>query len=139
MRKSLILFLLICACCAHRQPSSAGQALSDALLVRADTYKAGCRYLEALSLYRDIAMNPAWAERAGAPLYLSMAGIYRGYLGDTAQADLWYGRYQALSPGLLLHRPLTQGLLQPISPCRPAYGFSLPTAQTRCASPPAPL
>ncbi len=33
MRKSLVLVLLICACCAHRLPSSAGQVLSDALLV----------------------------------------------------------------------------------------------------------
>ena len=99
MRKILVLFLLICACCAHRLPSSAGQAPSDALLERADTYKAGGRYLEALSLYRDIAMNPAWAERAGAPLYLNMAGIYRDYLGDTVQADLWYGRYRTHEPG----------------------------------------
>ncbi|MCX5899936.1 MAG: SpoIID/LytB domain-containing protein, partial [Proteobacteria bacterium] len=94
MRKSLVLFLLICACCAHRLPSSAGQAPSDALLERADTYKAAGRYLEALSLYRDIAMNPAWAERAGAPLYLNMAALYRDYLGDAVQADLWYGRYR---------------------------------------------
>ena len=99
MRKSLALFLLICACCAHRLPSSAGQASSDALLERADMYKAGCRYLEALSLYRDIVMNPAWLERAEAPIYLNMAGIYRDYLGDTVEADLWYGRYRAQAPG----------------------------------------
>ena len=99
MRKSLVLLLLICACCAHRLPTSAGQASPDALLERADTYQAGGRYLEALSLYRDIAMNPAWEERAGAPLYLSMAGIYRDYLGDTVEADVWYGRYRAHEPG----------------------------------------
>jgi len=99
MRKNLVLLLLICACCAHRLPYSAGQAPSDALLERADTYKAGGRYLEALSLYRDIAMNPAWEERAGAPLYLSMADIYRDYLGDTVQADVWYSHYRAHAPG----------------------------------------
>jgi stage II sporulation protein D len=98
MRKSLMLLVLICACCAHRLPTSAGQAPPDALLERADSYKAGGRYLEALSLYRDIAMNPAWAERAGPPLCLRMAEMYRDYLGDTAQADLWYGRY-------LVHEP----------------------------------
>jgi stage II sporulation protein D len=98
MRKSLVLFLLMCTCCAHRLPSSTGQAPSDALLERANRYKADGRYLEALSLYRDIAMNPAWEERAGAPLYLSMAGVYRDYLGDTVEADLWYGRYRAHAP-----------------------------------------
>jgi len=79
-------------------PSAAVQASSDALLERADTYKAGGRYLEALSFYRDIAMNPAWKDSAGAPLYKSMAAIYRDYLGDTVQADLSYGYYQAQAP-----------------------------------------
>jgi len=61
--------------------------MPDALLQRADTYKAAGRYLEALTFYRDIAMNPSWKESAGASLYKNMADIYRDYLGDTAQAQ----------------------------------------------------
>jgi hypothetical protein len=98
MRKSLVLLALICACCAHRLPTSLGHASADALLERADTYKAAGRYLEALTFYRDIAMNPAWAQRTAASLYKNMADIYRDYLGDRAQAQAWYSEYQAHAP-----------------------------------------
>ena len=99
MRKSLIMLFLMFACCAHRLPTPAASAMPDALLQRADAYKAAGRYLEALTFYRDIVMNPAWKESAGAPLYKNMADIYRDYLGDTAQAQAWYAEFQARAPG----------------------------------------
>ena len=99
MRKSLIMLFLMIACCAHRLPPPAASAMPDALLQRADTYKADGRYLEALTFYRDIAMNPSWKESAGAPLYKNTADIYRDYLGDTVQAQAWYAEFQARAPG----------------------------------------
>jgi tetratricopeptide (TPR) repeat protein len=111
MRKSLVLLLLMLACCAHRLSTSDRPETTDALLQRADTYKADGRYLEALTFYRDIAMNPAWAQRTPARLYKNMADIYRDYLGDIAQAQAWYSKYQACAPDAPVEPAFDRSLL----------------------------
>ena len=111
MRKSLVLLLLMLACCAHRLSTADWPEPTEALLKRADAYKAGGRYLEALTFYRDIAMNASWKESAGAPLYKSMADIYRDYLGDMAQAQAWFLEYHAHAPDAPVEPAFDRSLL----------------------------
>lgn len=57
----------------------------DLLLQQAESYKAKGRYLEALSFYNDIYMNK-WSQEFSVPLYMGLAGLYYGYLGNADKA-----------------------------------------------------
>lgn len=116
MKKTCLLFFLALACCAYRPAAPSQPGLPLALEQRADRYTKDGRYLEALSFYRDIAMNPAWADRAGPALYKNMAAIYREYLGDGREADLWSARYRAAAPGSTAPRERDQNLLSIAQP-----------------------
>ena len=98
MRKTLIALLLLLVCCAPRLSLSIEPRLPVALQQRADSYKANGRYLEALTFYRDIAMNPSWAAGAEAGLYKNMADIYGNYIGDAAAFNTLYKKYKACAP-----------------------------------------
>ena len=116
MKKTLFLFFLIFTCCTHAPAGTVRSDESLALQQRADTYEKDGRYLEALTFYRDIAMNPAWAGHAGAALYKNMADIYRDYLGDTQQAALWYAKYRAAAPDAPAEPAMDKGLLSVAQP-----------------------
>ncbi len=67
----------------------AGPQPSQSLIERADAYREQGRYLEALSLYKDMYMN-AWTARLSPGLFKGMADIYYAYLGDADSAlDLY--------------------------------------------------
>lgn len=98
MRTNLIALLLVIACCAPRQTLSVEPRMPVALQQRADSYKASGRYLEALTFYRDIAMNPSWAAGAQAGFYKNMADMYGNYIGDSAAFNIFYGKYRSCMP-----------------------------------------
>lgn len=82
---------ILCCCAGLVLWSSAviRSATPSVLLQVADTYRYQGRYLEALSFYRDISMNP-WGEQAGVTLYRGIADICYEYLGDVSSAlDLY--------------------------------------------------
>jgi len=111
MKKTFMLFFLSLSCCAHRPADPLHAALPPALEQRADTYKKDGRYLEALTFYRDIAMNRDWAGHAGRALYENMADIYRDYLGDRQESARWYAHYRDLAPGAPVEPEMDKALL----------------------------
>lgn len=116
MKKALAILLLAAASCAHAPAAPLCAAEPASLLERADAYVRDGRYLEALTFYRDLAMNPAWAAAAGPTLYKSMAGLYRDYLGDTRQSALWYARYRAAAHGAPVEPAMDETLLSAAQP-----------------------